>query len=172
MLYRPHFCCHCGEKIIRAKWTPLTSRRFCEFCAVEQKQHDLIPRAAAILLLLFGAAGFASYLGAGHSSESKPRQLKVAQLNSERSEKRQEAGPINAGNVDRSTAAGINSRALSENSSPANTEQRGTRPNSSTEAVYYCGATTKKGTPCTRRVKAPGRCWQHPGQPGSSSPIK
>src|SRR5215218_3219365 len=68
MLYHPHFCCHCGEKIVRAKWTPMTSRRFCEFCAVEQKQHDLIPRAAAVILLLFGAAGFTAYLSSGKSS--------------------------------------------------------------------------------------------------------
>jgi len=35
-----------------------------------------------------------------------------------------------------------------------------------TEPVYYCGAATKKGTPCSRRVKRPGeRCWQHTGMP-------
>ncbi|HEY2866891.1 MAG TPA: hypothetical protein VGJ02_07355 [Pyrinomonadaceae bacterium] len=34
------------------------------------------------------------------------------------------------------------------------------------DAVYYCGAATKKGTPCTRRVKRAGeRCWQHQGMP-------
>lgn len=31
------------------------------------------------------------------------------------------------------------------------------------EAAYICGARTKKGTPCSRRVHAPGRCWQHKG---------
>lgn len=35
-------------------------------------------------------------------------------------------------------------------------------------ALYFCGAITKKGTPCSRRVKSPGRCWQHIGQPKSS----
>jgi hypothetical protein len=33
------------------------------------------------------------------------------------------------------------------------------------ELVYICGAATKKGTPCSRRVKGPVRCWQHVGQP-------
>lgn len=33
-----------------------------------------------------------------------------------------------------------------------------------TDKVYYCGATTKKGTPCSRKVKGGGRCWQHKGQ--------
>ena len=31
------------------------------------------------------------------------------------------------------------------------------------EAVYICGARTKKGTPCSRRVQHPTRCWQHKG---------
>ncbi|HSK62741.1 MAG TPA: hypothetical protein VK893_02835 [Pyrinomonadaceae bacterium] len=31
------------------------------------------------------------------------------------------------------------------------------------EKVYTCGARTKKGTPCSRRVSGPVRCWQHKG---------
>ena len=31
------------------------------------------------------------------------------------------------------------------------------------EDVYICGARTKKGTPCSRRVHGPVRCWQHKG---------
>ena len=43
-----------------------------------------------------------------------------------------------------------------------------------TEAVYFCGAATKKGTPCSRRVKRPGeRCWQHAGMPAmAESAVK
>lgn len=33
------------------------------------------------------------------------------------------------------------------------------------EEVYICGARTKKGTPCARRVHGPVRCWQHKGLP-------
>ena len=33
------------------------------------------------------------------------------------------------------------------------------------EGVYICGARTKKGTPCSRRVHGPVRCWQHKGLP-------
>jgi hypothetical protein len=33
------------------------------------------------------------------------------------------------------------------------------------EQVYICGARTKKGTPCSRRVSGPVRCWQHKGMP-------
>jgi hypothetical protein len=31
------------------------------------------------------------------------------------------------------------------------------------EDAYTCGARTKKGTPCSRRVHGPVRCWQHKG---------
>lgn len=32
------------------------------------------------------------------------------------------------------------------------------------EEVYICGARTKKGRPCSRRVHGPVRCWQHKGE--------
>ena len=33
------------------------------------------------------------------------------------------------------------------------------------EPVYFCGAQTKKGTACSRRVKGNARCFQHAGMP-------
>jgi hypothetical protein len=39
------------------------------------------------------------------------------------------------------------------------------RPTEATEIVSTCGARTKRGTPCTRRVRGTGRCWQHRGRP-------
>lgn len=32
------------------------------------------------------------------------------------------------------------------------------------ETAYMCGAKTKKGMPCSRKVKGSVRCWQHLGQ--------
>ncbi|HEU0253699.1 MAG TPA: hypothetical protein VFR12_11755 [Pyrinomonadaceae bacterium] len=44
-----------------------------------------------------------------------------------------------------------------------------TSPQTQTPVVvgetYICGARTKKGTPCSRRVRGPVRCWQHKGAP-------
>ena len=37
------------------------------------------------------------------------------------------------------------------------------QPGVTTEEAYICGARTKKGTPCSRRVRGPVRCWQHKG---------
>jgi hypothetical protein len=173
MFYHPHFCCHCGEKIVRAKWTPLTSRRFCEFCAVEQKQHDLIPRAAAVILLLVGAAGFTAYLSSGRSAavSDAPQPARVRGPRTDSSEK--ERNSNTEGNSARSNIAPAPGdrvpQALPGNGTEAESKQRPSQRNSSTEPVYYCGAMTKKGTACTRRVKAPGRCWQHLGQPAMNS---
>ena len=41
-----------------------------------------------------------------------------------------------------------------------------------TEQVYTCGARTKKGKPCSRRVHGPVRCWQHKGLPAMLPPEK
>ena len=167
MLYRPNFCCHCGEKIARARWTPLTSRRFCDFCEIEQKQHDLIPRAAVVVAVLFGAAGLTAYLGppGGSDASSAGPAAKVRPL---RADVQPKAGsPVSEVNNGRSDAdrSAVSDPGANANIPAPNAKQRDVRANSSTEAVYYCGALTKKGTPCTRRVKTKGRCWQHPGQP-------
>lgn len=46
------------------------------------------------------------------------------------------------------------------------------RPTEPEEVVYVCGARTKKGTPCQRRVRGPGRCWQHRGMRAILPPSK
>ena len=45
---------------------------------------------------------------------------------------------------------------------PAQTEPTA-QPPVTIEQTYTCGARTKKGTPCSRRVHGPVRCWQHKG---------
>jgi hypothetical protein len=46
------------------------------------------------------------------------------------------------------------------------------RPTEPEEVVYVCGARTKKGTPCQRRVRGPDRCWQHRGKRAILPPSK
>ncbi len=50
-------------------------------------------------------------------------------------------------------------------SSPSAAAGNGNFPAIVAEEVYSCGARTKKGTPCSRRVHGPVRCWQHKGMP-------
>ncbi|HEX2639001.1 MAG TPA: hypothetical protein VHL50_00440, partial [Pyrinomonadaceae bacterium] len=54
---------------------------------------------------------------------------------------------------------------------PSNTS----KPNEKTvnQPVFTCGAMTKKGTACTRRVKIAGeRCWQHKGMPAMEARLR
>ena len=64
------------------------------------------------------------------------------------------------------TASGVNAASVNP-SAPVygadGTERE--RPTEATEVVSICGARTKKGTPCSRRVRGTGRCWQHRGRP-------
>ena len=41
----------------------------------------------------------------------------------------------------------------------------GSQTSAAQETMYFCGAETKKGTPCSRRMKGSIRCWQHEGKP-------
>lgn len=162
MLYRPNFCCQCGEKIARARWTILTSRRFCDFCEIEQKQHDLLPRAAIVVSLLIGAAGFTSYLGGARDGADAQR-AKAAPTGSSRTEKSSSARRADANSHIRGNAGNAEDTPPKGGREP-DSVQRPLPEKSSTEPIFYCTAITRKGTPCTRRVKTKGRCWQHKDQ--------
>jgi hypothetical protein len=158
MLYRPNFCCHCGEKVARARWLLWTSRRFCEFCQVEQMQHELLPKAGVLLALLIGAAGMVSYLGSNRISRATdPATNSPGQF-------RQLKEPTIAREKSKDDVTEV-LQPPPANAPEATKLQRAARPEPSTEPVYYCGALTRKGTPCTRRLRTKGRCWQHIGQP-------
>jgi hypothetical protein len=60
---------------------------------------------------------------------------------------------------------------VSESPIPASDESTNTtlpqnyKDTTDEEVVYICGARTKKGTPCARRVHSAVRCFQHKGAP-------
>jgi hypothetical protein len=135
-MYRPNFCCECGTKIVRLQWHPWTSRRFCDGCARRLRKERLRPPLLAACLLL--SVGFAT----GRALRPKPPPLII---------QRSANSP------------------LAKSDGPGLHGQSGVNANSPTppveEVIYICGARTKKGTPCSRRVHQPGRCWQHKGMP-------
>jgi hypothetical protein len=120
-----------------------------------------------VALVLFGAAGFAAYIGGDRSpSSDRTASAKIVPLKKEREV---DVRPANSAGVNAAPSISSNSVPPSQGITNANSKQRPVLSNSSTEPVYYCGAMTKKGTACTRRVKSPGRCWQHLGQPAAGS---
>lgn len=159
MLYKPNFCCNCGEKIERLDWNLLTSRRFCVACASEHKAHDIVPRvavAAGALALMFGFGSF--WTGSGRT-ESKAVETPVGIRSAlPATEPGRPSEPSRTDPPPVSTAQSPE-QAKTASAAPANAD-----------IYYYCGALTKKGTPCSRKVKAKGqRCYQHAGRPEAPS---
>jgi hypothetical protein len=140
-MYKPNFCAECGAKLLRLRWHLWTSRRFCNDCARRLRKVRLVPLLLTTLGLL--GAGFV----AGRVRRPAPPPLVIV---------RRSDSPLNdKESRGRSpTESGVHPTATTS-ASPPTVE----------EAVYLCGARTKKGTPCSRRVHGPVRCWQHKGMP-------
>ncbi len=162
MPYKPNFCCQCGDKIERIAWSFNSSRRFCELCETDLKMQDWLPRIAlggGILLAIFG---FGSYW----TRPSTPLNIAPNQLlGSSQNVNRDAVKPSNSNSqtLPPKSAGNQQPPALQQKLTPKPTTVSSS-PKQPPEPVYFCGAQTKKGTPCSRRVKGGGRCWQHTGQ--------
>lgn len=169
MPYKPKYCCQCGEKIDRIDWKPWTSRRFCPLCETEFVIYDWIPRILVVIGLLLGLYGIGSYF------QKPEKQLNIAtNLLTDANRKSDAAQQKTIAQIP--TDGGVQSpmqasNSVAQNKLPAAAlksdlkikqpdPQNGELP----EKVYFCGAPTKKGTMCSRRMKKGGRCWQHEGQ--------
>jgi hypothetical protein len=176
MLFRPSFCANCGERIERSEWGLLTSRRFCAVCESEFKGQDYIPRVFVVFGLLAFVFGFGGYLRSGSNvSESRiarqtKRSVEVPPTDPQPQLKERPPEQQNA------NTAAVNAQPRSLVSAPAPATQTDLqpirRPVSVVDDAYICGAETKKGTPCSRRVKGNIRCYQHLGMPAMLSPDK
>lgn len=167
MPYKPKFCCQCGERVERTDWKPWTSRRFCELCETEFGIHDKFPMILAIGGILIGAVGFANFLRTPQTGTVAPSQF-ISR--SSQNTNKAEANRANLSESNTQTRTQTNNSTRNTTNEPAannlTTKKSETVSNSTQEeAVYICGAMTRKGTPCSRRVKGGGRCWQHEGQP-------
>lgn len=140
--YRPNFCAECGAKLLRVHWHFWTSRRFCTACARHLRKALLGP-TAMVVLTLFGT-GF--LVGRARRPAALP--LVIA---------RRSDSPLSDG--------APNLQPGNNRASGNATATQGALRDLTTEDVYTCGARTKKGTPCSRRVHGPVRCWQHKGMP-------
>ena len=187
MLYKPKFCCSCGEDIERVDWGWFASRRFCELCETQHKVYDLVPRLLVVLGLLTGVLGFGFYWQKAENAAA----VSSHQINgSHRSADKNSAAQTNSlqlsanQNVQETARTqGENFAVQPQNKMPAafvkpslpaarQTGQTENQPVAAAEKTYFCGAETKKGTPCSRRVKGKERCWQHAGQAAMLPPEK
>jgi hypothetical protein len=171
MFYTPNFCCNCGEKIERANNSLTESRRFCDVCKHDFVWQRFLPVAFTGLMAIVGIFGIGSYWRSGE----KPLNVATRQLTA------------NSGKGPANTAPPVNSNSSVQQIAQANNVQtnkpppanlttkaqvKQAAPLAAEEKVYFCGAPTKKGTPCSRRVRGGGRCWQHQGQTAMLPPEK
>ena len=139
-MYRPNFCAECGERLARRGWRVWISGRFCRDCARRLGRLGLVKPVVIISLVAVSAFALGRYL-----RPPAPPLLIQRAANSPLSDL-----PVNLNDGAR-----------------ANTRRDTTNPavvSNADDPGYMCGARTKKGTPCHRRVHAAGeRCFQHKG---------
>ena len=168
MFFRPAFCCNCGERIVREEWRLWTSRRFCALCATEHQGVDLIPKvvaAAGVLSIVFEAATFIKKPDPRESENTFTIKQTKVNLKPTTLYPSNTIPPVVSG-MSAPENANARTELLTQQSEQPQRENR-----TSDEPVYYCGAITKKGTPCTRRVKTKGFCWQH-AKSGQIAPAR
>ncbi|HVG34460.1 MAG TPA: hypothetical protein VM911_15425 [Pyrinomonadaceae bacterium] len=167
-MYKPNFCAECGETIKRARWHVWTSRRFCRQCAHRFRKSRIISTVLA------GTALFSLGLVCGRFQRAAPPPLIVERGG----ELPQATLPSASSNDTPKSSDTVDERDVTATTAtPPETvygpdgtaTERPTDPN---EIVSICGARTQKGTPCRRRVRGTGRCWQHKGLPAMLPPDK
>lgn len=166
MLFKPNFCCNCGEKVERAEWGILTSRRFCPACAADCGKYDWLPRVvvlAGILMGIFGLGSLSGSRGPQQPTVQNDQTPKLAVGAKQQAGIKDEERIVSPVPDNRGTTA-VPPDMSSADSTKKQPDFSGTASDAS---VYFCGALTKKGKPCSRRVKTKGRCWQHMGQPSA-----
>jgi hypothetical protein len=147
-MYRPNFCAECGERLARRGWRALFSGRFCVACA--RKRGRAVIAKPIVILAITAISSFA--LGRYLRPPAPPLLIQRAG-NSPLSDL-----PVNLNDTARTTNR--------KESASTNQNAAALNPQAADETGYICGARTKKGTPCHRRVHAAGeRCFQHKGMP-------
>ena len=169
-MYQPNFCAECGARIERDEgrllWT--SGRFFCAACGKRfRRRRFFVPLVLGAVLL---SVGFV----AGRAGRTSPPPLVI-----KRGAMPVAASPIKSGSTTAppqpADEAAANSGASDAPAAEAHYGADGTadeRPTDPAEIVSICGARTKKGTPCSRRVRGTGRCWQHRGMPAMLPPSK
>ena len=136
-MYQPKFCTECGAPLGRGRFW--LSRSLCSVCAKGFRKARIIPPLLAIVSLLGG--GFL----AGRANRSAPPPLII--------ERREPTAATASGS--------FRGELQPAGATAAKADQH---PISSPETISICGARTKRGTPCSRKVRGTGRCWQHRGK--------
>jgi hypothetical protein len=131
------FCSVCGEQIKLRRGTFWPTRSFCARCSPRFRQARLL----LVTLLTLSAAG--GFLLGRHVT-------------------RRETFYFIGTPVDTQTTSGPRSEDARDSNSTAAEGRQPAAP--ADEPLAVCGARTKSGRPCQRKVRGGGYCWQHRGK--------
>lgn len=157
-MYKPNFCAECGTRVERERWRVWTSRRFCQACDTRFRRGRIAAPLVACAALL--AAGF----GVGRMGRSAPPPLVIERVGV--TSTAPQANSVARQGSEQTSTRPVDARRYGPDGTA------GERPTDPDEVVSVCGARTKKGAPCQRRVRGTGRCWQHKGKPAMLPPSK
>ena len=143
-MYHPNFCVECGERLTRRGWRALLRARLCSDC--DRRLARSVYAKTITIVAIIAAAAFA--MGRYLRPPAPPLIIQRA-ANSPLSD-------LALNPNDSTRLAGDSTKRNVEASNPIAPDDK----------AFICGARTKKGTPCHRRVHAAGeRCFQHKGMP-------
>jgi hypothetical protein len=136
-----NFCRNCGARLVRRSWRLWSRGALCDDCA---RRPGVNTRSRIIIVIgLLAAAAFAF----GRYLRPSPPPLII---------QRAANSPLSDAPLDLNSLAKRGPGPSASNEPPTSAAD---------EATYICGARTKKGTPCRRRVHVAGeRCYQHKGR--------
>lgn len=143
------FCSECGERIkVKHRASLLShsliSRSYCSHCSPRFNRARLMLIVAPVLC---GALGFA----AGHYTTVREPFYYIGT-------------PVDSTS---SRTVPLADDAAAHSPAGTNAVAPLSRPLSSSGAEAICGARTKSGKPCQRKVKGGGYCWQHRSKAGA-----
>jgi len=138
-----NFCRNCGARLTRKGWRLWLRGALCNDCATRPGASTRNRTMIGIALIAVAAFAFGRYL-----RPSPPPLIIQRAANSPLSDT-----PLNLNSFAKRGANASNPNVASQTSATDD------------KKVYMCGARTKKGTPCRRRVHVAGeRCYQHKGR--------
>lgn len=140
------FCSNCGEQLKAERANALPFRSYCACCA---------PRFRAMRLTLVAAFALCLTIGYAIGHYNAPRQsfyLIGTPID-----------PVKKGDEQ----SGATAQANANNSLAQGDKQPAA---SADRAAQMCGALTKSGKPCRRKVAGGGYCWQHRDKYGPKKP--
>jgi hypothetical protein len=143
------FCSECGERIKIKHAASLISRSLISrsFCSQCSPQFNRARLTLIVTPILCGALGFA----AGHYTTAREPFYYIGTPVDSASSRTAPLSDAAAHSPDRTGAAAPREQPVK----------------SSTRTEAICGARTKSGKPCQRKVKGGGYCWQHRSKAGT-----